>query len=284
LQESNGTHTHISTIVSTQMMHIVDPSCLLWAILQLYVSTLLCLIPLSICLLYSLLRLIKCNDASEASILCSLAGCAFYGIVVSSLWKEDMENQQQARSNKRQPPRQPIALKVATWTGGACSCISSTEATESDDDDVSMMLERKRDYSFMGATDADRSDGTFGTIVSSTASFTPSATSTTTTANACCPVCLELLVYGDAVSYGETCAHVFHADCVHKWTALLHTTCPCCRQELLCPISSSQNTNDEPIKPAAMVSNDLYQPMASRAAAVVRTASSDTSAPIASRL
>lgn len=90
------------------MIQIVDPSCLIWAILRLYVTTLICLIPLSICLLYSLLRLIKCNDASEASILCSLAGCAFYGIVISSLWKEDMEAVQQ------RPKAAPIVLKVYT--------------------------------------------------------------------------------------------------------------------------------------------------------------------------
>lgn len=77
------------------MFQVLDPSCFLWAILRLYVRTLMCLIPLSICLLYSLLRLIKCNDTSEASILCSLAGCAFYGIVVSSLWKDERETSQQ---------------------------------------------------------------------------------------------------------------------------------------------------------------------------------------------
>ena len=90
------------------MIQIVDPSCLIWAILRLYVTTLICLIPLSICLLYSLLRLIKCNDASEASILCSLAGCAFYGIVISSLWREDTETVQQ------RPKATPIVLKVYT--------------------------------------------------------------------------------------------------------------------------------------------------------------------------
>lgn len=90
------------------MVQTVDPTCLIWAILRLYVTTLICLIPLSICLLYSLLRLIKCNDASEASILCSLAGCALYGIVISSLWKEDMEAVQQ------RPKAAQIVLKVYT--------------------------------------------------------------------------------------------------------------------------------------------------------------------------
>lgn len=88
------------------MIEIVNPPRIIWAILRLYVTTLICLIPLCFCLLYSVLRLIKCNDASEAGILCSLAGCAFYGIVISSLWKEDIETAQ------LKPKADPILLRV----------------------------------------------------------------------------------------------------------------------------------------------------------------------------
>jgi Ring finger domain len=113
LRTANRMNSHLHRVENTAccactMIQIVDPSCLIWAILRLYVTTLICLIPLSICLLYSLLRLIKCNDASEASILCALAGCAFYGIVISSLWKEDMEVIQQRQKE------QSIRLKVYT--------------------------------------------------------------------------------------------------------------------------------------------------------------------------
>lgn len=111
------------------MLQVVDPSSLLWAILRLYVTTLICLIPLSICLLYSLLRLIKCTDASEASILCSLAGCAFYGIVISSLWREDLQSQ-----SKTKAP--PIVLKVYTL---------SSESNEDDDGDDSIRPRKRCD-------------------------------------------------------------------------------------------------------------------------------------------
>jgi hypothetical protein len=89
------------------MIQIVDPTCLVWAVLRLYLMTFVCLITLSVCLLYSLLRLAKCTDASEASILCSLAGCAFYGIVISSLWKDEAEQNSNCKA-------EPIELEVHT--------------------------------------------------------------------------------------------------------------------------------------------------------------------------
>jgi len=96
------------------MIQLVDPSSLAWAILRLSVTTFICLVPLSVCLLYSLLRLLQCSDASEASILCSLAGCAFYGIVISTLWKEDMQGGGGTQNPSNKPKGPPIVLKVYT--------------------------------------------------------------------------------------------------------------------------------------------------------------------------
>lgn len=53
---------------------------MLWGRLM-YMLTLL---SITLCLFYCLLQVIRSNGASDASILLSLAGCAFYGIVISS--------------------------------------------------------------------------------------------------------------------------------------------------------------------------------------------------------
>jgi Ring finger domain len=99
------------------MIHLVDPSSLAWAIVRLYVTTLVCLVPLSVCLLYSLLRLLQCSESSETTVLCSLAGCAFYGIVISSLWKEDMG----ISSIQKKTKAAPMALKVFKMSKFAAS-------------------------------------------------------------------------------------------------------------------------------------------------------------------
>jgi len=120
------------------MIQVVDPSSLAWAIVRLYVTTLICLVPLGVCLLYSLLRLLQCNDASEASILCSLAGCAFYGIVISSLWKEDMQGLSISHNQRNNKPKAaPIALKVFKLAN------SLDKETVVDDDDNSPLPEAR---------------------------------------------------------------------------------------------------------------------------------------------
>lgn len=110
------------------MIQIVDPTSLAWAILRLYVTTLICLVPLSVCLLYSLLRLLQCGDASEASVLCSLAGCAFYGIVLSSLLKEGVQGTSTQNNSSNKPKGPPIVLKVYALS-------KSLEDTSTDDKD-----------------------------------------------------------------------------------------------------------------------------------------------------
>ena len=98
------------------MIQLVNPSSLAWAIVQLYVTILMCLVPLSVCVLYGLLRMLQCSESSETTVLCSLAGCAFYGIVISSLWKEDM-----GISSIQKPRAAPIALKVFKLSKPAAS-------------------------------------------------------------------------------------------------------------------------------------------------------------------
>jgi Ring finger domain len=229
------------------IMVMGDPSTgggggLLWAILQLYVSTLLCLIPLSICLLYSLLRLIKCQDASEASILCALAGCAFYGIVVSSLWKEDMEQQQQNQRHKSTLTTTPIVLSLYN--------ITKIRFDDNDSDGL-LHLERHRFDETLDHSD-DKDDvapavvGATATVgvpqkravvtLSSSSSGASSDSNTTpcftASSSGGCVICLEPYKVGDTVSIGPLCRHVFHAACLQGWTRQCHASCPCCRQDL----------------------------------------------------
>jgi Ring finger domain len=204
---------------------------LLWAILQLYVSTLLCLIPLSICLLYSLLRLIKCQDASEASILCALAGCAFYGIVVSSLWKEDMEQQNQNNNrHKSAMSVTPIVLsvyqiiKIDTDTRSD-QCWLHLERHENNSDDD----ETLHDDSGSDAQQQASSSVTCGT---SSGSGSSSCYIAAASSGSGCVICLEPYTVGETVSIGPLCRHVFHAACLSGWTRRCHASCPCCRQDL----------------------------------------------------
>lgn len=198
------------------MMQVVDPSSLAWAIVRLYVTTLICLVPLTACLLYSLLRLSQCNDASEASILCSLAGCALYGIVISSLWKEDMQglsssvlHQRSTNNNGSKSSASPISLKVFRLANSVDKkgVVGVDDGDDEDDDDNnSLLLPEARDMS------------------------------------APCPICLEGYAEGNLVSCGEQCPHTFHAHCIGQWTELGHTNCPCCREGLLPQTKRRQKT------------------------------------------
>jgi hypothetical protein len=51
-----------------------------------------------------------------------------------------------------------------------------------------------------------------------------------------CSVCLDSYTAGQMVRRLR-CAHTFHADCIEPWLEA-HTTCPCCRGEVMVPILS----------------------------------------------
>jgi hypothetical protein len=177
------------------------------------------------------LRLIKCQDASEASILCALAGCAFYGIVVSSLWKEDMEQQNQNQQNRHKSTltTTPIVLSVYKITKIG---VDENDDGTSNDDHCLLHLERHE----------NSSDETPKAIVTPTT--TGSTTGTSNTSQCCyitassggCVICLEpYTAVGELVSVGPLCGHVFHAACLQGWTRRCHASCPSCRQDLQNP-------------------------------------------------
>jgi Ring finger domain len=188
---------------------------LLWAVLRLYVTTLICLVPLSVCLLYSLLRLIKCDDASEASLLCSLAGCAFYGIIISTLWREDMESSTPSSSPLGKPSASPIALKVYTVVSSLVAPeVTGLRVLPDESDDVDDNDDKERTS---GGGEGPEHTRQWNDL----------------TSMAPCSICLYGYRVGETVSMGEQCLHTFHASCIVQWTNRHHTSCPCCRQHLL---------------------------------------------------
>ena len=61
-----------------------------------------------------------------------------------------------------------------------------------------------------------------------------------------CPICLHPYEEGDIVvssEAGRCCRHVFHRKCLQRWLSN-HSTCPCCREELLgAPLSRTKSLN-----------------------------------------
>lgn len=121
---------------------------------------------------YSLLQLIKWKGASDEIILISLAGCAMYGLLLSSSLQDGDDDTVRNHPNNS---RRIIDLPVHRYT--------TRQQGQNDDR---------------------------------------------------CVFCWEPYQTGDSVSYGPSCRHMYHAQCVHKWTSTQkRRDCPYCRCSLL---------------------------------------------------
>lgn len=47
----------------------------------------------------------------------------------------------------------------------------------------------------------------------------------------CCPICIESFGEGDIIATSH-CSHMFHHDCILKWSQIKSDACPVCRQAM----------------------------------------------------